>query len=187
MTSFFVTAPNTSPHRINRMRRMTGYMDKKFPFNYLGCPIYSGKKNLSYFDSMLAKIVKRLNGWQSSMLSDGGKITLIKHVLQSIPIYTLSALNPPKGTICLIEMHFANFLWGTSDGKNKYHWSKWENLCFPKDEGGVGIRSMHDISNSLILKRWWRFRTQPSLWADFLMKKYCKRSHPVSKVPTSAD
>ena len=91
------------------MRRMTGYMDKKFPFNYLGCPIYSGKKNLSYFDSMRAKIFNRLNGWQSSKLSDGGKITLIKHVLQSIPIYTLSALNPPKGTICLIEMHFANF------------------------------------------------------------------------------
>ena len=166
---------------------MTGYMDKKFPFNYLGCPIYSAKKNLSYFDSMLAKFVKRLNGWQSSMLSDVGKITLIKHVLQSIPIYTLSALNLPKGTICLIEMHFANFIWGTSDGKNKYHWSKWENLCFSKDEGGVGIRSIHDISNSLILKRWWRFRTQPSLWDDFLMKKYCKRSHPVSKVPWSAD
>lgn len=42
--SFFITARNTAPQRINRMRRMTGYMDKKFPFTYLGCPIYSKRK-----------------------------------------------------------------------------------------------------------------------------------------------
>ncbi|KAG5621478.1 hypothetical protein H5410_006696 [Solanum commersonii] len=66
------------------------------------------------------------------MLSHGGKVILIKHVLQSVPIYTLSAITPPNGTINLIEKHFANFLWGSSDGKNKYHWSKWENLCIPK-------------------------------------------------------
>ncbi|KAM3362309.1 hypothetical protein P3S68_017163 [Capsicum galapagoense] len=60
--SFFVTVPNTAPHRINRLRRVTGYMDKSFPFYYLGCPIYHGRKNLSYFYNMVAKIVKRING-----------------------------------------------------------------------------------------------------------------------------
>lgn len=59
--SFFVTAPETASVRINRLRTVTGYMDRDFPFTYLGCPIYSRKKNLSYFDSMLAKIVKKLN------------------------------------------------------------------------------------------------------------------------------
>ncbi|WMV49350.1 hypothetical protein MTR67_042735 [Solanum verrucosum] len=94
--SFFITAPKTDSIRINRLRRVTGYMDNTFPFTYLGCPIYNGKKNLSYFDGMLAKIVKRLNGWQCNMLSHGGKVILIKHVLQSVPIYTLSAITPPK-------------------------------------------------------------------------------------------
>ncbi|XP_075103480.1 uncharacterized protein LOC142178057 [Nicotiana tabacum] len=60
--SFFVTAPNTSGSRINRIIRNSGYMDKPFPFNYLGCPIYNGRKKISIFDGMLAKIVKRLNG-----------------------------------------------------------------------------------------------------------------------------
>jgi len=46
---------------------------------------------------------------------------------------------------------------------------------------------MNDICNSLIIKRWWRFRTQPSLWAKFLIKKYCKIAHPVKKVATSVD
>ncbi|KAM3269833.1 hypothetical protein P3S67_029739 [Capsicum chacoense] len=46
---------------------------------------------------------------------------------------------------------------------------------------------MRDICNSFIVKRWWRFKTQTSLWAQFLINKYCKRSHPIGKVSTSGD
>ncbi|XP_075102351.1 uncharacterized protein LOC142177466 [Nicotiana tabacum] len=60
--SYFITSPNTSASRINRIRQASGFMDKKFPFNYLGCPIYHGRKNIVLFDEMLAKIVKRING-----------------------------------------------------------------------------------------------------------------------------
>lgn len=87
--SFFITAPNTSPGRINRMRQASGYMDTNFPFNYLGCPIFTGMKKTSHFDGMLAKVVKKLNGWKSKILSYGGKMVLIKNVLQSMPTYIL--------------------------------------------------------------------------------------------------
>ncbi|XP_059277590.1 uncharacterized protein LOC132031659 [Lycium ferocissimum] len=46
---------------------------------------------------------------------------------------------------------------------------------------------MEDISNTHIVKRWWRFRTQSSLWANFLQNKYCKRAHCVTKVAISSD
>ncbi|XP_060202679.1 uncharacterized protein LOC132631096 [Lycium barbarum] len=46
---------------------------------------------------------------------------------------------------------------------------------------------MEDISESHIIKKWWRLRTQPSLWANFLQNKYCKRAHCVTKVVGSAD
>ncbi|XP_070040203.1 uncharacterized protein LOC142177364 [Nicotiana tabacum] len=62
-------SPNTSASRINRIRQVSGFIDKKFPFTYLGCPIYHGRKNTCLFDGMLAKIVKRLNGWQGKILS----------------------------------------------------------------------------------------------------------------------
>lgn len=114
-------------------------------------------------------------------MSFGGRMILIKHVLQSLPTYILSAMNPPKGITKLMEKHFANFFWGTNEGKNKYHWSSWNNLCLPKDEGGAGVRKMEDIIDTLNIKRWWRFRTHPSLWANLLKNKYCKRAHPVNK------
>lgn len=69
---------------------------------------------------MVNKIVKRLAGWQGKMLSYGGKITLIKSVLHSLPIYTLSALTLTKGTLKLIEKYFSKFQWGSKGDKNNY-------------------------------------------------------------------
>lgn len=78
------------------------------------------------------------------MLSFGGRDVLIKSVLHSLPLHIISAVYPPKTTLDLIEKAFANFFWGSSNDKNSYHWIKWQNLCFPKNESGVGFRSLHD-------------------------------------------
>lgn len=116
----------------------------------------------------------------TKLLSHGGKLILIKHVLQAIPVYTMAAMNPPKGTIDLIEKHFVRFFWGSSTEKSKYHWSSWENLCKAKDEGGIGIKRLQDISDTFTTKRWWNFRTNQSPWAAFLLSKYCTRVHAVA-------
>ncbi|XP_075108949.1 uncharacterized protein LOC142180776 [Nicotiana tabacum] len=179
--SFFLTGPKTSAYRINRLRDCTGFMDKSFPFTYLGCPTYVGRKKICFFDNMVTKIIKSLNGWQGKMLTYGRRVVLIKSVLQPLPTYTLTALNPPKGTLNLIEKHMDRFLWGTTGKKNNYHCSSWKILCFPKEEGDIEIKSLEDISATLTIKRWWRFRTIPLLWADFLRAKYCPRTHPVKK------
>lgn len=100
---------------------MHGVMEKNFPFNYLDCPIYIGRKKLEYFDGMLTKVAKRLNGWQGKMLSYGGRVVLIKSILHSLPLYTLSAMSPPKGTFNLLKKYLARFFWGSTSDKIKYH------------------------------------------------------------------
>lgn len=97
------------------------------------------------------------------MLSYGEKLILSKHVLQSLPVYIMSAMRPPKGVLNVMKKYFANFLWGVSEGKNKYHWASWKKLCLPKDEGGIDKRKMEEIANSHTVIRWWRLRTHPSL------------------------
>ncbi|XP_060179779.1 uncharacterized protein LOC132609685 [Lycium barbarum] len=134
--SLFITDPKASAQRINKMRNCTGFMEKSFPFTYLGCSLYKGRKKLIYFENMAMKVANRLNSWQGNMLTFGGKMIMIKNVLQSLPIYTLSAMSPPKGTLTLIEKYFA---------------------------------------------RWWRFRTNTTLWGTFMRAKYCSRSHPAAK------
>lgn len=119
--SFFLTDLKAGAYRINRIRACTGFMDKTFSFTYLGCPIYVGRKKICYFDDMITKVVKRLNGWQGKMLTYGGKMVLIKSVLQSMPTYTLTAINPPKTSLNLLERHFARFFWGSNADKANYH------------------------------------------------------------------
>ncbi|XP_059315804.1 uncharacterized protein LOC132066519 [Lycium ferocissimum] len=58
------------------------------------------------------------------------------------------------------------------------HWVSWKKICMPKAEGGLGFRSLFDISKALFAKLWWRFRTSNSLWSTFLWNKYCKKLKP---------
>lgn len=112
--SFFLTCSKTSPYRINRLRKCSGFMDTPFPFTYLGCPIYAGRKRIIYFDSLVAKVVKRMNEGQGKMLSFGGRDVLIKSVLQSLPAYTLTAqpsqefFDLDRKTHCKIFLGFFN-------------------------------------------------------------------------------
>lgn len=78
-------------------------------------------------------------------------------------------------------MLIADFFWGWQNNRKKSHWSSWKNLSYPYEEGGIGMRNLHDVCRSFQFKQWWILRTKQTLWVDFLRAKYCQRSNPVSK------
>ncbi|XP_070047509.1 uncharacterized protein [Nicotiana tomentosiformis] len=64
------------------------------------------------------------------------------------------------------------FFWGSSDEKNRHHWSSWAKMFYPIEEGGLGFTRLKDISDALAMKRWWRFRTGLSHgWQSILAVK----------------
>ncbi|XP_060182469.1 uncharacterized protein LOC132612163 [Lycium barbarum] len=132
--SCFLVDSKASTLVIHRIKQVTGYRHSSFPITYLGCPLYIGRQTISLFSDMVSKLVKRTTGWQGKLLSVGSRATLIKHVLQSQPIYLLSALEPPKDVLLQLESYMCNCFWETKDGSNKYHWSSWDNMCYPKEE-----------------------------------------------------
>ncbi|XP_019224305.1 PREDICTED: uncharacterized protein LOC109205994 [Nicotiana attenuata] len=179
--SHFMTSSSAFPYTIRRIKQITGFTRKESPLTYLGCPLYTGRKRTVHFNPIVSKVVGRIRGWHGKLLSYGGRATLIKHVLQSIPIHLLSAVSPPKTVLRQIEKLAANFFWGMDSDKNKYHWASWQQLSNTLDEGGVGFKSIEHVCRSLELKQWWWFRTKQTLWSSFLKAKYCQRSHPVQK------
>ncbi|KAK6804341.1 hypothetical protein RDI58_002125 [Solanum bulbocastanum] len=154
------------------MRKLTRMRQGNCPFTYLGCPVLYGRKINSYFEDLVRKVAQRILSWQNKFLSFGGKYILISHVLQSLPVYLLSAKNPPKKIIEQIHQIFAKFFWGNT-GK---HWVAWNDMCYPKTKGGLGFRSLHDVNNAMFAKLWWRFRVFiSSLWSNYMCNKYCKK------------
>ncbi|XP_070036329.1 uncharacterized protein [Nicotiana tomentosiformis] len=120
--SCFLVAPNTCDSEVLRIKTSTGFKHKEYPMIYLGCHIYVGRKKIAIFNDVVYKIIKKVAGCQGMLLSIGGKATLIKHALQSQHTHLLAALEPPKTSFKHIERQIARFFWGTSEGKQNFHW-----------------------------------------------------------------
>ena len=57
------------------------------PFLYLGLPIGANPRRSDTWDPIVKKCESKLAKWKQKQLSFGGRVTLIKSVLNSIPIY----------------------------------------------------------------------------------------------------
>lgn len=110
--SFFYLHDRVPTQVGQRLRRWTGIGQGTFPFTYLGCPIFYGRKKKEYFEGLVKKVTSNILSWRNELLSSGGKYILIKHVLQSISIYQISVMNPPKGVVDIIHRIIAKVFWG---------------------------------------------------------------------------
>ena len=82
-----------------------------FSIKYLGLPLEAHHKALSMWDGVEERMRRRLDLWKRHYLSKGGRITLIKSTLASIPIYQLSLFRMPKLVVKRLEKLQRDFLW----------------------------------------------------------------------------
>ncbi|XP_071708421.1 uncharacterized protein [Rutidosis leptorrhynchoides] len=57
------------------------------PFLYLGLPVGGNMKKEESWDPVVKKIEKRLSDWRARTVSLGRRLTLVKSVLNSLPLY----------------------------------------------------------------------------------------------------
>ncbi|XP_061999224.1 uncharacterized protein LOC133716539 [Rosa rugosa] len=140
---------------------------------YLGLPTYVGRKKTSTFQYIKDNLAKKLANWQGKMLSGAGKDILIKVVAQALPSYAMSVFQLTKNFCDDLEQMCARFWWGSTLDKRKIHWKTWKALCNPKEEGGLGFRSLSNFNNAMLAKQAWRVVTNPtSLVARIFKAKY---------------
>ncbi|KAL0295432.1 UNVERIFIED_CONTAM: putative mitochondrial protein [Sesamum calycinum] len=101
----------------------------------------SSRLTLADCRPLIDKVDTRLAGWNHLNLSYAGRLQLIKSVLSSLHTYWASVLILPKGVLKLLEKKMRKFLWQGSTGSGNAKVA-WDQLCKPKAEGGLGIRSL---------------------------------------------
>lgn len=105
--------------------------------------------------------------WRNKYLSYAGRLQLIRSVIVSIVNFWSQAFILPKACLDEIESMCSAFLW--SGSPNQSHKAKvaWENLCCPKEEGGLGIRKLRDSSKVFAMSLIWRILSNTSsLWVS---------------------
>ena len=66
---------------------------------YLGLSFGATHKSMAMWDGVEERLRKRLACWKRSYLSKGGRITLIRSTLSSMPIYHMSLVRMPKTVV----------------------------------------------------------------------------------------
>lgn len=85
-----------------------------------------------------------------------GRLVLTKAILQTIPIYMLSALLAPIGVLQQIRNIQRDFLWGKGEEKKKWDLVAWDKICKPKSHGGLGLHDPKILNKVMGEKLWWR-------------------------------
>ena len=102
-----------------------------------------------------------------------GKEVLIKAVVQAIPTHTMSCFLLPKSLCVELNSMVSNFWWGQKNDECKMAWMKWEKLCTPKANGGMGFRDLRAFNLALLAKQGWRLQQESnSLFYKVFKSKY---------------
>lgn len=87
-----------------------------------------------------------------------------KHVVQSLDLLSICS-NYSCESLEGIEIIQCHFLLGNEEGRRKYQLVKCEDVKMSMDHGGLGLRSLIEMSIALQLKWIWRYmREENMLW-----------------------
>jgi reverse transcriptase-like protein/endonuclease/exonuclease/phosphatase family protein len=153
------------------MANSVGCDHKICPVSYLGLPLGDNMSKCSAWKPVLAKIEGKLATWKTKILSRAGRLTLIKSVLNSLPVYFMSMFKIPKSVAQKIVKLQRRFFWGKTAAENRITPSvKWACIELPKSLGGLGVGNIMYKNLVLLFKWWWRFSGSDStLWKRILI------------------
>lgn len=155
-----------------------GFQLGSLPFRYLRVPVILARLRKADCVALVNAIIARIQSWTHRFLSFAGRLQLVKSVLHSIQVFWASVFFLPCSVIDRIEQIFCQFLWKgplMGSGGAKVSWS---DICLPREEGGLGIRTLRENNIACMLKHIWiLFLDKESLWCKWIHSTFLKRKN----------
>jgi hypothetical protein len=82
-------------------------------------------------------------------MSSGGRLILTISSLSSLPLYIMGMHSLKEGIHQQLDSIRSKFFWQGANDKFKYHMVRWENICIPKDYGGLGVIDTRTMNEAL--------------------------------------
>jgi hypothetical protein len=118
-----------------------------------------------------------------------GILVLLNSVLSSLPMFMMYFFEIPKWVLKNLDYFRSRFFWQGSTKKYKYMLARWDILCRPNDQGGLGILDLQ-LQNKYLLAKWLvSLLNTEGTWQSLLSNKYLrtKTLTQVSAKPNDSD
>ncbi|XP_026396709.1 uncharacterized protein LOC113291387 [Papaver somniferum] len=149
---------------------------EKFPDKYLGVYLAPGKVTSAMIWHVIVEVLQsKLATWKGNLISFHDRLVLVKSVFCSLSIYNMLVYRWPSSVIKICEKLIRNFSW-TGDGDiRKFKTLSWKKDCTLYEEGGLGIKRLKVVNQSLLMKLMWRILNSDEERELFLSAKFQNR------------
>nr|GEZ19897.1 RNA-directed DNA polymerase, eukaryota [Tanacetum cinerariifolium] len=146
----------TSNDKIIAASSNLGCSVMKTPFKYLGVMVGGNMSNVIAWGDIICKVKSLLSKWKLKTLSIGGRLTLLKSVLGSTPIFWMSVYKVPKSVLSSMEAIQRNFFNGAQGNEKKITRVKWTKEIGVLKSRGVDLIShcKKRVGNGMLTRFW---------------------------------
>ncbi|XP_019447391.1 PREDICTED: uncharacterized protein LOC109350622 [Lupinus angustifolius] len=137
-----------------------------------------GKPKSVHLQPIADKILTKLGTWKGKLISIMGRVELVRSIIQSMLLFSFQIYKWPSQLLSKVDIDIRNFIWSGDIGVRKLVTVAWKMVCTPRQEWGLGLRSIKLINKASILKLAWEMRSSKQDWVFFSRKKYgCHSPH----------
>jgi hypothetical protein len=171
---------NISERRQHVLADILGFSIGTIPFIYLGISIFKGKPKVYYYRLLQTKL--EVNYLRGKYLFFPWRVEteLVKNIVHNMLVYSFPIYQWPASLLADVDRWTRNFIWCGDVEKRKMTTLAWHKVCKPKDEGGVGLRSVKSINKNDILCLAWKYTTSDQHWAILLRARTMRNRGHIS-------
>lgn len=105
-----------------------GCKTEKLSVKYLDMLLEATPRGYFVYETIIKRMEHKLAQWKTKYLTEAWRITLMKIILSSLPMYYLSILTLPMQVKKELNNIMRRRLWGTKANKLKVCWIAWINM-----------------------------------------------------------
>ncbi|KAK2649334.1 hypothetical protein Ddye_016823 [Dipteronia dyeriana] len=161
--------------RISSLQSLVGMQISQLPFSCLGVPLFKGKPRKVILMPIADKILSKFAKWKGKSLSLAGRATLIRSVITDSFVHSFMVYKWPAFLTKMVTKKIRNFLWTGSCEECKLVGVAWNRCCRPYALGGLGLKDLALLNDSLLRKLTWKLITSNNFPFTFLRKRYIRQ------------
>eukprot|EP00253_Pinus_taeda_P012614 PITA_12614 len=123
---------------------------------------------------LIDRFYTRISAWEFRYLSLAGRVTLSQGVLLQLAVYWAHLFHLPIGILKQLQLITANFIWGGSKHRSKFHLARMNRIAVPKHLGDWGLKDLRIFGSALICKSLHRGIFGSGPWSKTIQTKYLK-------------